>query len=89
MDNSDETILKGYRDEIEDIDNEMAVLRAKRKGIITKVIRITRENVELGKKLGLPTAPSGRGRKPAEAGDASGDEGDEGDEGASGEQAAG
>lgn len=70
------TKLMGMRDELEDLDGELDELKLKRKNMLRKIVRVTRDNVELATELGLPTQLSMRGRKKAEGGD----EGDEGDD---------
>lgn len=68
--------LTRMRDQLEDLDGELDELKLRKKNMLRKIVRVTRSNVELAEKLGLPTELSQRGRKKAtddEGDDAPGD----------------
>jgi len=57
--------LTRMRDQLEDLDGELDELKLRKKNMLRKIVRVTRNNVELAEKLGLPTELSQRGRKKA------------------------
>lgn len=64
------------RDDLEDLDSELEELKLKRKNMVKRIVRVTRDHKDLAESFGLPTQLSMRGKVRGEK-DEEGSEGGE------------